>query len=242
MNEPRVVHLVTAAAQGGAEGLPARLCSALCSGLEVDGATVSLLTQSSWRQFFGSVGARALELEQLQFGVGEGPCITAAATGKPVIVPDLHTAVTPWPIFGPAAREQLPDVGAIYAFPMMLPGEEVEALGSVDLLRLRPSTPDQQFIAQGSQAAGAVTRVLLRAFDAQLADDGTLPWQPADLIDTHWGATRRATGLLAQRLRITLDDALARIRARAFASGRSVPDISSDILNLPPDQLTDGLP
>jgi AmiR/NasT family two-component response regulator len=50
-----------------------------------------------------------------------------------------------------------------------------------------------------------------------------------------------ATGMLAAQLRISLEDAFARLRAHAFSSGRSVLDVARDLLErrIPLDRLAD---
>jgi AmiR/NasT family two-component response regulator len=50
----------------------------------------------------------------------------------------------------------------------------------------------------------------------------------------HWFDTWRAVGVLAARSRITPEDALALMRAEAFGTGRSLTDITQNILEDPP--------
>lgn len=116
----KAVRLVTEAAAGTpGEEVPRRVCAAVCEGLGVDGATLSLLTDTPSRQLLAaSDDADALLLEEIQFTVLEGPCISAARTGEPVAVDDLRHELTPWPLFGAMAREKLPGVGSVYALPL----------------------------------------------------------------------------------------------------------------------------
>jgi hypothetical protein len=49
--------------------------------------------------------------------VGEGPCLNACDTGRPVLVPDLEdAAAADWPGYPPAALAR--GVRAVFAFPM----------------------------------------------------------------------------------------------------------------------------
>ncbi|MGV9755768.1 MULTISPECIES: ANTAR domain-containing protein [Streptomyces] len=50
------------------------------------------------------------------------------------------------------------------------------------------------------------------------------------VVRAHWFDTWRAVGALAARRRISPEDALALMRAEAFRTGRSLPDITTDIL------------
>lgn len=114
----KAVRLVAeAAADAPGEEVPRRVCAAVCEGLGVDGVTLSLLTDTPSRQLLAASGDAALLLEDIQFTVLEGPCITAAQTGEPVAVHDLRDGLTPWPLFGATVRERLPEVGSIYALP-----------------------------------------------------------------------------------------------------------------------------
>jgi hypothetical protein len=73
---------------------------------------------------FGPSLRRSDELADLiktvQFSVGEGPCVQAAATGNPVIVEDLHAqAGAQWPGFAELAARRLASVGAVFGFALL---------------------------------------------------------------------------------------------------------------------------
>lgn len=212
--------VLAAAADDPPWDLPDRLCAALCEGLPVDAATISLYTDAPDRQLLHASNEAALQLEEIQFELGEGPCVTAAATGRPVIVPDLHGRLTEWPLFGATARQRLPDIGSVYAFPMV---DGPHHVGAVDLLRKDAWDPDEQTVRKASLAVRATAVALLT-----IPDD--LPWEPTEVMDAHWGRTHRTAGVMAQRLGISVDEALARLRAEAFGSGRPLPEVSDAIL------------
>ncbi|MGI5470830.1 GAF and ANTAR domain-containing protein [Streptomyces sp. CA-132043] len=224
MREPPTAaeQVLTAATEADPRELPEVLCATLCRALKVDGVTLSLLTDTPDRQLLHASGTAALRLEQVQFEMGEGPCVTAAATGNPVIVADLHGRLTQWPLFGPAARERLPEIGAVYAFPMT-DGDGGHPVGSVDLLRLEPWDPDEATLREWAAATRAVGLALLTS-------PAVLPWDPTPTMEAHWGRTHRAAGVLSQRMGVPVDEALARLRADAFGSGRPLPDIAEETL------------
>ncbi|MCA1704804.1 MAG: ANTAR domain-containing protein, partial [Actinobacteria bacterium] len=70
--------------------LAERVCRAYVGGVDVEGAALSLLTASSAQQTLCVTDATAELLEELQFSLGEGACVEAAVTGRPVLVADLH--------------------------------------------------------------------------------------------------------------------------------------------------------
>ncbi|MER7396335.1 GAF and ANTAR domain-containing protein [Streptomyces sp. NPDC000151] len=215
--------VLAAASEGDARRLPERLCEAMCVALPVDGATISLLTDTPDRQLLHACGESAMRLEEVQFEVDEGPCVTAAATGQAVIVADLHGRLTQWPIFGAAARHALGKIGSVYAFPMS-DGSEEHPVGSVDLLRHEPWDPDEETVRECARATRAATVALLTAPTA-------LPWNPTPMMDAHWGRTHRAAGMLSQETGVPVAEALARLRADAFVTGKPLPEIAEETLD-----------
>ncbi|MFK8843983.1 hypothetical protein [Streptomyces sp. Ac-502] len=57
-----------------------------------------------------------------------------------------------------------------------------------------------------------------------------MPWRPAWPVDDHWGTTYRAAGALAGLLSISVSEALARLRAGAFTTGRPLPALAREVL------------
>ncbi|MGW8377906.1 GAF and ANTAR domain-containing protein [Streptomyces sp. ODS28] len=212
--------LAAAEAAGAADDLAERLTDALCAALPVDEVTMSLYTDTPDRMLLHASGPTAERLEELQFEVGEGPCVTAAATGRPVIVPDLHGRLTPWPVFGAEARRLLSEVGSVYAFPLRDGGH---SLGSVNMLRFSPWDPDDKTVLEGERSVRATAVALL-------ASPSPRAWAPSADLDRHWGETHRAAGVLAEHDGISVGEALARLRADAFVSGRPLPELAGDTL------------
>lgn len=211
--------------------LPRRLCSAVCESLGANGATLSLLTDTPSRQLLGASNATALLLEEIQFTVLEGPCISAAAGGEPVVVDDLHGTPTPWPLFGASMREQLPGVRAVYAFPVYF-GDYV--LGALDLLAFRPDVLGEATVKQGPHVADAVAAALLPARAELITGKEAPAWEPVEVVRAHWFDTRLAIGKVAARRGLSPEDALALMRADAFRTGKTLTDITAGILGRPP--------
>lgn len=203
------------------------MCAAVRDGLGVDGATVSLLTDTPGRQLLAASDDAALCLEEIQFTVLEGPCISAAHTGEPVAVDDLAGELTPWPLFGAAMREKLPQVGSVYALPLFF-GDYV--LGSIDLLGLRSHALNAEGLDRASHAAEAVTAALLPVREVIITGSQPPAWEPEPVVRAHWFDTARAVVVLAGRRRLSHDDALAVMRAEAFRTGKTLADITEAIL------------
>ncbi|OUD01079.1 GAF domain-containing protein [Streptomyces swartbergensis] len=219
-----------AAAKAPAEEVPRRVCGAVCEGLGMDGTTLSLLTDTPSRQLLAASDDAALLLEEIQFTVLEGPCISAARSGEPVAVNDLREELTPWPLFGATMREKLPQVGSVYALPVFF-GDYV--LGTVDLLALRSQALSKEALEQASHVADAVAAALLPTRDMIVTGAQAPTWEPEEVVRAHWFDTARAVGALATRRRLSPENALALMRAEAFRTGKSLSDITRDILRDP---------
>ncbi|MGW0333211.1 GAF domain-containing protein [Streptomyces sp. NPDC003011] len=208
--------------------VPRALCQTVCESMAVDGVTFSLLTDTPSRQLLCASDATALRLEEVQFTVAEGPCITAAADGIPVLMEDLDEDSTRWPFFSAAMSEQLPEVKAVYAFPLHL-GEET--LGSMDLFRCDKGGLDARAVQESQHVADAVVESLLSTLTELLTGNAPPAWEPADVIRSHWSSTHQAIGVVAARLDISISDALARMRAEAFRTGETLAEVTATVLN-----------
>jgi len=77
-------------------------CEVAAKAAGVDGAWLSVMSDSARRALVHATGRRAAELDELQFTLGEGPCADAFRSGSPVLVADLGAAG--WGNGGPGSR------------------------------------------------------------------------------------------------------------------------------------------
>lgn len=196
------------------------LCLAAVAVLEVDAAAVTLRSTAQTQDLLGISGSWAAKLVDVQYSLGEGPGVEAFRVGAPVLIADLSAEQDRWPMFGTAALAT--GVGAMFAFPLQVGGIR---LGLMELFRRRP----------GGLPAGKLTDALLLAAlaidaildDAQAAEREGQDWPhgPGSYQDVNV-----ATGMVAAQLRISLNDAFARLRGHAFAQNRSVLQVARDVL------------
>jgi hypothetical protein len=206
--------------------LPQRLCMACLAALPVDGVGVSLMTRSnSERVLLGASDAIGARIEQLQFDLGEGPCVSAFQDAQPVLVPDLAAvqARARWPMF----THEAPAVGAsaVFAFPLQV---GAIGIGVFDCHRARAGPLAE--VAEALVVADAVTMALLN-LQARLAEDITS--DVADLFDVTWrthAVVHQATGAVAVQLRLSTEEALARLRAYAFRHARPLDAVATDVM------------
>jgi hypothetical protein len=198
------------------------LCEHAVASLDVGAAATVLMSGSETGSIAAAYGARLGTVQDLQFALGEGPCLTAFRTGVAVLEDDVANGGARWPAFVPAAVEH--GVAAVFAFPL---GIGAIRLGVLCLLRDRPGplTPDDLTVAYYLATVCAVVVLDLR--------HGTpgVPLGPG--LDSGWpdrAVVHQATGMVSVQLGTGLADALARIRASAYAQERSIYDVATDVV------------
>jgi hypothetical protein len=219
----RIVAAVAGPGAAGAGTLMDRLCRLAVDEMALSGCAVVLMSGAVQVGTFGGAGPHAATIAKLQFELGEGPCLQACASGVPVLMPDLTAeAAARWPAFAPAAVAA--GVRAEFSLPL---SAGPRGLGTFDLCRDEPGMLSDQQLADALIAADI-------ARDAALSMRE--PFGTADLarlLDTV-GVDRlvvhQATGMIAAQLDDTVVNALARLRATGFESGRSIYDIAQDVV------------
>lgn len=219
-----------AAMGGGGRGLSVadELCHACVEVLAVDGAAISYVEGGATRGTFGSSSTLSRQLDELQFTFGEGPCLDAVRTGRPVIVPDLRGVEgRRWPAFTHAAVDH--GVRSIFALPVAIDSAPV---GALDLFRTITGTLTEEGLTGGLLAAELAALPLLdlmtRDVDWQAAGDGGTGWE--ELASLERIEVYQATGVIMAQLDVGPADALARLRARAYASGRTASEVAWDVV------------
>ena len=200
-------------------GLPASLTVACVRSLPVSGVGLALMTDAGPAGIVAATDGAARELEELQFTLGEGPCVDASGTGRPVLQPDLAaTAPLRWPAFAAGALEA--GVRAVFAFPLRVGAIRV---GVLDLYRDRAGPLSTGDLGEALSYADAATLVLL---DAQ-AGSPVLVAVPVldDRAEVH-----QATGVVSVQAAVGLAEALVLLRARAFADQRPLADLARGVL------------
>lgn len=218
----RRLRLLTRLLDGG-ELDTQRLCD-LCA--EVAGATGAGIMLMSGEVRRGSVcttdSVSAL-IEQLQFDLGEGPCIDAYHQDRPVAEPDLAQPVTSrWPAFtGPVLDA---GVRAVFGFPLQVGAVRLGAL-NVYSDSPGPLTDDQHADALVMAEVAAQALVLLQAE----APPGTVAAELEANADFRY-VVHQASGMVAAQLDVSVGQALIRLRAYAFGNERSLTDVARDVV------------
>jgi hypothetical protein len=133
------------------------LCLACVDLLEVDGASVSLMDAGALQGTFGSSGELSRMLDELQFTYGQGPCLDAVATGRPVLAEDLNSpGEARWPALSQALLGH--GIHAVYALPVAVASTTI---GALDLYRHSSGSLDEAKLTGGLWAASLASLPLL---------------------------------------------------------------------------------
>ncbi len=154
------------------------------------------------------------QVEELQYTTGEGPSVAAFATGEPVTVTDLTEYREVWPGFVDAAAGC--GVGAAFAFPL---AAAAASLGTMTLYRRDPGMPSTG-LADVGELAGLLAAELLA--DGELVERISSSAACEDI--------NVAVGLLSVQQSVSTAEALARLRAAAFAAGLPLTDTAREIV------------
>lgn len=221
----RAAHVIAEAVRNARpRDLPERLCAAAVALLPVTGASASLHS-AGLPVRVGASSDRAALLTELQASLGDGPCLSAVETGVPVLAGDLTGGrdAGRWPMFAHEALEA--GTRAAYSIPL---GNDSVCVGTLDLYRDTPGELTAGELHTAELVAGVMTVALMalpHEEDGALDNARWLNGLAADHDEVH-----QATGMIMVQLGVGPDEALARLRAHAFARGRTVLDAAGDVV------------
>ena len=219
----RLGRILAALSAGGGGWSSARLCAVCPEIVEVDGAGVMLMSGDIPRGSLCTTNEVSHLIEELQYTLGQGPCVDAYHQDRVVTEPDLADPVAgQWPTFTPRALQA--GVRAVFGFPLRV---GTVRLGALNLYRDRPGplTDDQH--ADALVMADITARWVLEAQAGAPPD--TIASELEAGADFHF-AVHNAAGILSVQLGITITDALIRLRAYAFTANRMVADVALDVI------------
>ena len=195
-------------------GSGTRLVQACVESLGVTGAGIMLMVDDEHRGTFGSSDAASELVEELQFTLGEGPCIDTYRTGRPVLEPDLgHPAEERWPAF--AERALAGGVVAIFGFPLLVGRIR---LGALDVYTDRPGDLDPAQFTDAVAMADIAAHAILD-LQADVAP-GTLASELDEGLRLR-SVVHQASGMVSVQLDIPIDEALARLARARVRQGAS---------------------
>lgn len=238
--------LASLAAGGPADSWPTQLVTACRIATQMSDVGLALIGPDGPYGALATTGTLAQAMEDLQFALGEGPCIDAAQSGGPVLVADLkRDAATRWPAFTAQATEA--GIQAAFIYPLQVGAIRI---GVLNLYRTSARSLSEFEATRALAFADAAVAVLLHLQDVQHDETSTalasaspggsgVPaqgWPAGPGVDLAEVVERRAVvhqaaGMLSVQLDMTLGAAMSRLRAYASTARRPMIDVAADIVD-----------
>ena len=200
-----------------------RLCSVSAEVAGATGAGIMLMSGDVPRGSLCSTDKVSALIEQLQYDLGEGPCVDAYNQDRPVAEVDMaDPVVIRWLAFTVPAVQA--GARAVFGFPLQVGAVR---LGALNLYRDRPGplTDEQHADALVMADIAAQTVLMLQAE----APPGTVSAELEAHADFRY-VVHQASGMVAAQLDVTVGVALIRLRAHAFGNGRTLEDVARDVV------------
>jgi hypothetical protein len=220
------------AERAGTHGAPvsaADACEVAATLAGVDGGWLSVMSDPARRALVHATGPLAAELDELQFTLGEGPCVDAFGSRSPVLVADLGAAGwwERWPGFTVAGAAA--GAAAVFAFPLVMGAIRVGVLG---LYRKTPGSLSPDALADVLVCADTALQLLL---DSRAGTDGGGDGRPgrglpADGWSDDHAQVYQATGMVSAQRSVGLEEALALLRAHAFAYDQTLDEVAAAVV------------
>jgi hypothetical protein len=208
--DPARVARVTSALAMTPDDSRSSLCIASASVTRVSSAGVVLIMHGRSLGTVCSSDPVAETVEEMQYTFGEGPCVDAFSSRQPVLIPDLAAVeVVRWPGFRDGALGA--GIRAAFGF----------------LYHDRPGELSDEQLADAAVVAHVAGRTVL---DWQsVAGIGSLA-QQLEHLPANRAVVHQASGMISVQALISVDDAVALLRAYAFSTNRPVTDVASDVV------------
>jgi hypothetical protein len=197
------------------------LCRICAKELGMSGAAVALIPATDDPGNIAASDERASFVVDLQFTSGEGPTIDAHRDRRPVLVPELATAIR-WPAFAPEAVAA--GVAAVFALPLQIGAAR---FGVLTFCRDRPGPLEEGALADALAMADMACEITL-CLQAQVP-----PGSLHDVFETlarERTVVYQATGMIFVQLGVSPEEAIVILRARAYAAGRPVDEVAADVV------------
>lgn len=201
-----------------------RICTAATRALPAAGSGVTLMDGEALpASTVAASGERFRLLEELQFALGEGPSIDAYALRGPVLEPQLLVdGMERWPAYTQAARQH--GARAVFAFPLQVGASRLGVLG---IYRDEQGNLSPEAVADALGLAHLCLSTLLmgqlEGADGRLEDG-------LSAVVREQAEVYQAQGAVMIQLGVTLPEAMARLRAHAYARDLVLADVARDVL------------
>jgi GAF domain-containing protein len=211
-------------------GMLVARCAVLLDGSEVG---LAVANRQGRLRVLASSSERMRILELLEVQNEEGPCRDCYLTGNQILNKRVDAAEPEWPHFAPMAR----DAGfqMLHAVPMRLRGQTI---GAINIFDPRPRNLSVHTVNMTQAFADVATIGILQERSSK--DQMILAAQLAKALDTRV-AIEQAKGVLAERLKIGMDEGFSLLRGYARSNNLRLSDVAQAVTSgeLPSTALVD---
>jgi len=202
----------------------ARLCEVCAEVTGMTGAGIMLMADDLPQGSACTSNAVSAQIEELQFELGEGPCVDACQLDGPVLEPDLADPSTPrWFAFTAPAVDA--GVRAVFGFPLRVGGLR---FGALNLYRDQPGPLGAEQHADALVMADVAAEAVLLmqanappgALAAELVSDANLR-----------SVVHQAAGMVSAQLEVSVAQALIRLRAYAFGNEQRLVSVAEEVVH-----------
>ncbi|MEY9933216.1 transcriptional regulator with GAF, ATPase, and Fis domain [Catenulispora sp. GP43] len=189
--------------------------------LDVEAAGIMLIDQRGHLHAAAASteNARLVELFELQSDAG--PCIDCCRTGSPVVNADLEANAERWPRFAEAARDS--GFVAVHALPLRL---RETVIGALNLFSAQSRVLTEDDVRAGQALADVATIGILAQRSLHQAE--LLAAQLQSALNSRV-VIEQAKGVLAERRRISVDEAFTLLREHARNHNLRLSDLARDV-------------
>jgi hypothetical protein len=139
-----------------------------------------------------------------------------------VLIADLESVAGRWPGFVAAALTA--GARAIFALPLQAGAIRV---GILSLYRVLPGVLSAAELADALVLADMALQLLL---DASAGISGSPGYRPLDGLSDRRAVVYQATGMISVQLGVSLEEALIRLRAHAFATSMALGELAAEVV------------
>ena len=190
-------------------------CAVLLDGSEVG---LAIANRQGSLRVLASSSERMRILELVEVQNEEGPCRDCYRTGEQILNQNVDTADSVWPSFVPMAR----DAGfqMLHAVPMRLRGQSIGAINIFDPSARRLAAHEVNM----TQAFADVATIGILQ-ERGTKDQALLSTQLGRALETRV-AIEQAKGVLAERLKVSMDESFSLLRGYARANNLRLADVA----------------
>ena len=189
------------------------------------GAGVSLMDTNGSRNSAASTSKLVAQADTLQYELGQGPCISAWASGHPVDIADVRTDLR-WPEWGMAAN----DLGLRSCVSVPLLSGDL-AFGAIKIYWANPKAASHRLIRLlelfAAQASIFLVNIQARERGRMLSEQLKSTLTQRDVISTAKGIVMASRG-------VGKHDAMLHLMARALNENRTLQTVAEEIIESTP--------